>query len=41
VYDCVIYILYYILAYIQYDGDVSLENWQAELFVTCIRDVSG
>ena len=24
--DCIIYILYYILAYIQHNGDVSLEN---------------
>jgi len=26
VYECIIYILYYILAYIQHNGDVSLEN---------------
>jgi len=26
VYDCFIYILYYILAYIQHNGDVSLEH---------------
>jgi hypothetical protein len=26
VYDCIVYILYYILAYIQHNGDVSLEN---------------
>jgi len=25
-YDCIIYILCYILAYIQHNGDVSLEN---------------
>jgi len=25
--DCIIYILYYILSYIQHKGDVSLENW--------------
>ena len=24
--ECIIYILYYILAYIQHNGDVSLEN---------------
>jgi hypothetical protein len=26
VYDCIIYILYYIIAYIQHNGDVCLEN---------------
>jgi len=26
VYDCIIYILYYILAYVQRNGDVSLEK---------------
>ena len=26
VFDCIIYILYYILAYIQHNGDVSLER---------------
>jgi hypothetical protein len=26
VYDCIIYILYYILAYIQHNRNVSLEN---------------
>jgi hypothetical protein len=26
VYECIIYILYYILAYIQHNGDVSLEK---------------
>jgi len=26
VYECIIYILYYILAYIQHNGEVSLEN---------------
>jgi len=26
VYECIIYILYYILAYIQHNGRVSLEN---------------
>jgi hypothetical protein len=26
VYDCILYILYYILACIQHNGDVSLEN---------------
>jgi len=26
VYDCIIYILYYILAYIQHNGDVCLQN---------------
>ena len=25
-YDCIIYILYYILAYVQHNWDVSLEN---------------
>jgi len=25
--DCIIYILYYILAYIQHNGDVSLEKF--------------
>ena len=24
--DCILYILYYILAYIQHEGDVELEN---------------
>jgi hypothetical protein len=31
VYDCIIYILYYISAHIQHNGDVSLEHrihWQ-------------
>jgi hypothetical protein len=28
VYDCIIYILYYILPYIQHNGDVSLENYK-------------
>ena len=27
VYDCIIYILYHILAYIQHNGDVSLEKY--------------
>ena len=27
-YDCILHILYYILAYIQHSGDVSLENRQ-------------
>jgi len=26
VYDCIIYVLFYILAYIQHNGDVSLEK---------------
>jgi hypothetical protein len=30
VYDCIIYFLYYILAYIQHNGDVSLKKNQKE-----------
>jgi hypothetical protein len=26
--DCIIYFLYYISAYIQHNGDVSLENYK-------------
>jgi len=31
VYDCVIYILYYILAYIQHNENVSLKLYSTEL----------
>ena len=29
--DCIIYILYYILAYIQHNGDVSIKYYKFEL----------
>jgi hypothetical protein len=30
--DCIIYFLYYILTYIQHNGDVSLENYCISVF---------
>jgi len=35
VYKCIIYILYYILAYIQHKGDVSLEISDSIRKATC------
>jgi len=39
VYDCIIYILYYILAYIQHNGDVSFDIWFVYVIsLCCIRN---
>ena len=35
VYDCIMYILYYTLAYIQHNGDVSLGGKKENVSVLC------
>jgi hypothetical protein len=38
VYDCIIYILYCILAYIEHNGDVLLENYKEILRAAALVD---